>query len=152
MRSLIFSISGRAVVPLLLIISLVFWLTGHTEAGGAFAGGLIAAAAFVLRSIMTHPGRAEREEQECRIVIAAGLFTSLLAAITPLFLGNPLLTNVSFGFSLPLGAHADVSMLFELGVFLISAGSAMLILESVIELRTEEDARDPDSVSVEGDQ
>lgn len=151
MRFLILSVSGRALVPLLLIISVVFWLTGHKEAGGAFAGGLIAASAFVLRSIMTHPGHAEREEQECRIVIAAGLFMMLLAAVIPLMLGKPLLTNVSFGFPLPLGAHADVSMLFELGVFMVSAGAAILILESVIELYGEQDATDGPDLQREED-
>ena len=51
MRGLILPTATNYLMPVLLLFSVFLLLRGHNEPGGGFAGGLVAAAAFVLLSI-----------------------------------------------------------------------------------------------------
>ena len=51
MRGLILRTATTWLMPVLLLFSLFLLLRGHNEPGGGFAGGLVAAAAFVLLSV-----------------------------------------------------------------------------------------------------
>src|SRR5699024_5142976 len=48
-RSLMVDVSTRVLFPSMIALSLYFFFTGHNAPGGGFAGGLVAALAFILR-------------------------------------------------------------------------------------------------------
>ncbi len=136
MRGLILPTATTYLMPVLLLFSLFLLLRGHNEPGGGFAGGLVAAAAFVLLSVASGVGVAKRALQvDPRAMIGVGLLVMLASgAIAPLLYGEPYLT--SHWWTFPLGAY-DVSvgtpLLFDIGVYLGVAGTILLLVFSLEE-------------------
>jgi multicomponent Na+:H+ antiporter subunit B len=131
MRGLILPTATIYLMPVLLLFSLFLLLRGHNEPGGGFAGGLVAAAAFVLLSIASGVRLARRAlVLDPRTLVGAGLVTMLVAGlIAPLVFGDPFLTaywwpvsagEVEFSVGTPL--------LFDIGVYLGVAGTILLIV------------------------
>src|SRR5205807_3337540 len=48
-RSLVLEVTTRMIFPLIMVVSVYFFFTGHNAPGGGFAGGLTAGLALVLR-------------------------------------------------------------------------------------------------------
>lgn len=149
MKSPIISAASRLLLPFMLLYGVALLLIGHNKPGGGFSGGLVVAATLALRSIASDPQMSEHPLHILRRIIAAGLLVSVVAAALPVFFGNSILTNLSFGFSLPPNLHPDVSLLFDIGVFTISAAGALLVLESIIWAGNPSDRR-PDQNGKEG--
>lgn len=130
MRRLILPTATTYLMPVLLLFSIFLLLRGHNEPGGGFAGGLVAAAAFVLLSIANGVGDARRALWvDPRSLVGLGLLTMLLAGfVTPLLEGEPFLT--SHWWTLDIGSY-DVSLgtplLFDIGVCLGVAGTILAI-------------------------
>jgi multicomponent Na+:H+ antiporter subunit B len=134
MSSIILSTTIRLLLPLLLLFSVFLLLRGHNEPGGGFVGGLVAAAAISLYAL------AEGVEAAHRILIvnprqliAGGLLTALGSGIIPLFLGRPFQSGLWLPHSLPVLGHVGTPLLFDLGVYLLVAGMALLIVLSLME-------------------
>mgnify|MGYP001811695190 FL=1 len=136
MRGLILPTATTYLMPVLLLFSLFLLLRGHNEPGGGFAGGLVAAAAFVLLSVASGVSVARRALQvDPRSLIGWGLLLMLAAGvIAPLLFGEPFLT--SYWWTIPVGDY-DVSvgtpLLFDIGVYLAVAGTILLIVFSLEE-------------------
>ena len=136
MRGLILPTATVYLMPVLLLFSLFLLLRGHNEPGGGFAGGLVAASAFVLLSVASGVGVARRALRvDPRSLIGVGLLLMLAAGvITPLLYGEPYLT--SHWWTIPVGDY-DVSvgtpLLFDIGVYLAVAGTILLIVFSLEE-------------------
>ena len=136
MRGLILPTATVYLMPVLLLFSLFLLLRGHNEPGGGFAGGLVAASAFVLLSVASGVGVARRALQvDPRSLIGVGLLLMLTAGvIAPLLYGEPYLT--SHWWTIPVGDY-DVSfgtpLLFDVGVYLAVAGTILLIVFSLEE-------------------
>lgn len=136
MNSIILVAGTRLLVALLLVFSVFMLLRGHNEPGGGFAGGLVAAAAFVLLSVASGVGEARRALQvDPRSLIGVGLLLMLVSgAIAPIVYGEPYLT--SYWWTISLGEY-DVSvgtpLLFDIGVYLAVAGTVLLIVFSLEE-------------------
>jgi multicomponent Na+:H+ antiporter subunit B len=134
MSSIILSTTVRLLLPLLLLFSVFLLLRGHNEPGGGFVGGLVAAAAIVLYTL------AEGVEPARRILIvnprqliAIGLLVALVSGVIPLFFGLPFQTGLWLPRSLPVLGHVGTPLLFDLGVYLLVAGMALLIVLSLME-------------------
>ena len=136
MRGLILPTATTYLMPVLLLFSLFLLLRGHNEPGGGFAGGLVAASAFVLLSVASGVSVARRALQvDPRSLIGWGLLLMLAAGvIAPIFFGEPYLT--SHWWTIPVGDY-DVAvgtpLLFDIGVYLAVAGTILLIVFSLEE-------------------
>ena len=131
MRRLILPTATTYLMPVLLLFSLFLLLRGHNEPGGGFAGGLVAAAAFVLLSLANGVGDARRALWvDPRSLVGLGLLIMLLAGfVTPLLEGEPFLTSRWWTFD--IGSY-DVSLgtplLFDIGVYLVVFGSVLTLV------------------------
>ena len=136
MRGLILPTTAVWLMPVLMLFSIFLLLRGHNEPGGGFAGGLVAAAAFVLLSISSGVGEARRVlRADPRSLIGAGLLLMLQAGVVaPIFYGEPFLTAYWWSFSLG-GNEFSVGtpLLFDVGVYLAVAGTILLIAFSLEE-------------------
>ncbi|HSM33419.1 MAG TPA: Na+/H+ antiporter subunit B [Anaerolineae bacterium] len=136
MKDLILPTATAYLMPVLLLFSLFLLLRGHNEPGGGFAGGLVAATAFVLLSIAAGVDSARRAlGVDPRTLVGGGLLLMLLSGlVAPLVYGEPYLT--AHWWSVTLGAY-DVSvgtpLLFDIGVYLGVAGTILLITFSLEE-------------------
>ncbi len=136
MRGLILPTATTYLMPVLLLFSLFLLLRGHNEPGGGFAGGLVAAAAFVLLSVASGVSVARRAlPVDPRTLIGVGLLTMLASGvIAPLLYGEPYLT--SHWWTIPVGDYevaVGTPLLFDIGVYLAVAGTVLLIVFSLEE-------------------
>lgn len=136
MRGLILPTATTWLMPVLVLFSVFLLLRGHNEPGGGFAGGLVAAAAFVLLSIASGVAAARRAlHVDPRTFIGVGLVLMLASGlIVPLLDGEPYLASrwwtVSIGdYQIALGTP----LLFDIGVYLAVAGTILLITFSLEE-------------------
>jgi multicomponent Na+:H+ antiporter subunit B len=134
MHSLILATAIRLLLPLMLLFSLFLLLRGHNEPGGGFVGGLVAAAAFALYSL-AHGAREGRRllRLEPLRLVAAGLLISLASGLVPLLAGQPFLTALWSSVPAPVIGHAGTPLLFDVGVYLLVAGVALLIIFTLME-------------------
>jgi multicomponent Na+:H+ antiporter subunit B len=136
MRGLILPTATSYLMPVLVLFSLFLLLRGHNEPGGGFAGGLVAAAAFVLLSVASGVTVARRAlPVDPRTLVGVGLLLMIASgAIAPLLFGEPYLT--SHWWTFPVGEY-DVAvgtpLLFDIGVYLGVAGTVLLIVFSLEE-------------------
>lgn len=134
MHSVILSTAIRLLLPLLLIFSVFLLLRGHNEAGGGFAGGLVASAAIVLYALAEGVEKARHLLKiDPRLLIGGGLLVSLISGMIPLLIGQPFLTGLWLPWSLPVLGHVGTPLLFDAGVYLLVAGMALLIVLSLME-------------------
>jgi multicomponent Na+:H+ antiporter subunit B len=136
MRGLILPTATTYLMPVLLLFSLFLLLRGHNEPGGGFAGGLVAAAAFVLLSVASGVSVARRALQvDPRSLIGVGLVLMIVSGfLGPLFYGEPYLTSHWWKF--PVGDYEvalGTPLLFDIGVYLGVAGTILLIVFSLEE-------------------
>lgn len=136
MRGLILPTATAYLMPVLLLLSLFLLLRGHNEPGGGFAGGLVAAAAFVLLSVSSGVSVARRAlHLDPRSLVGVGLLLMIISGfVTPLLFGEPYLTSHWWKF--PLGDYEvalGTPLLFDIGVYLGVAGTLLLIVFSLEE-------------------
>ena len=126
----IFRTAARLLMPLLLVFSVFLLLRGHNEPGGGFVGGLVAAAAFALYAIAFGVRRA-RQALLVRpmTLLGAGLLIALLSGMPAVLRGQPFLTASWLSGPVPLGTPA----VFDLGVFLVVAGVALMMIFTLAE-------------------
>lgn len=131
MTSLILKTAMRLILPLTLLFAAYLALKGHNEPGGGFIGGLCAAVGLALYRMSNGPEALSKVLPiHPRILIFVGLATALLTALTPLFLGRPLLTSYVDTIYLPFGEqyHFASAMFFDLGVLLVVIGVSVGII------------------------
>ena len=136
MRGLILPTATNYLMPVLLLFSLFLLLRGHNEPGGGFAGGLVAAAAFVLLSVSSGVAVARRAlKVDPRSLVGVGLLLMIVSgAVAPLVYGEPYLT--SYWWTIPVGDYEvafGTPLLFDIGVYLAVAGTVLLLVFSMEE-------------------
>ena len=129
MSTLILHAATRYLVPLLLLFSLFLLWRGHHEPGGGFAGGLVAATAFVLIAL------AEAVDVARRVlrlppprIVALGLAIGVGAGLGAILAGRPFLTGLW-----PEDGGLGSPLLFDLGVYLTVVGVVLSVLLALIE-------------------
>jgi multicomponent Na+:H+ antiporter subunit B len=131
MRSLILVTAARLLTPLLLLFAVFLLLRGHHRPGGAFIGGLVAAAALALYAIALDVSAARAVFRARPLtLVALGLLFAFGAGLMGLLAGDPFLTGYWTAVRLPAGGVVDLGtpLLFELGVFLIVVGTALTVV------------------------
>ena len=124
----------RFLVPLMLLFSLFLLIRGHTEPGGGFVGGLVAATAFAL--VLLTEGRAAAGRllrRDPRDFVAGGLLLALLSGVPPLLRGEPFMTGGWLEVPLPVVGKLGTPVLFDAGVYLVVLGIVLTILFSLAE-------------------
>ncbi|WP_059015611.1 Na+/H+ antiporter subunit A [Mycobacterium sp. M26] len=133
-RSLVLEVATRLIFPLIMVLSVYFFFTGHNTPGGGFAGGLTAGLALVLRYLAG--GRYELGETlplDAGKILGAGLVLSAGTAVASMLLGAPALSSAVITLDVPLlGTVKFVTALFfDLGVYLIVVGLVLDVLRSL---------------------
>jgi multisubunit Na+/H+ antiporter MnhB subunit len=121
LNSLILTTAGRAVTVLMAAFSVYLLLRGHNSPGGGFLGGLVAACAVLLRTIIAGVGPTRALLRVDPIAIAAiGALIAIAAGSAGLLSGKPFLTGLWMDAAgLPLGTP----LLFDLGVYFVVFGA-----------------------------
>lgn len=134
MHSMILATAIRLLLPLMLLFSLFLLLRGHNEPGGGFVGGLVVAAAFALYALAhgEKEGRRMLRVEPLRLA-TAGLLTALVSGLLPMAAGLPFLTARWSSLPAPVIGHAGTPLLFDVGVYLLVAGIALLIIFTLME-------------------
>ena len=123
MRTVILHTTVRLLMPLFFIFSVLLLFRGHNLPGGGFIGGLLAASALFLHSVVVGGAQTlKRSHLNPRIIIAVGLLAALVSVLISLFLGLTLFTGVWSTFQLPLIGKLGTPMLFDIGVYLVVVG------------------------------
>ncbi|MFZ0834931.1 MAG: Na+/H+ antiporter subunit A [Mycobacterium sp.] len=133
-RSLVLEVATRVIFPLIMVLSVYFFFTGHNTPGGGFAGGLTGGLALVLRYLAG--GRYELGETlpiDVGKVLGVGLALSAGTAVASLLLGAPVLSSALIEFDLPVLGHVKfvTALFFDLGVYLIVVGLVLDVLRSL---------------------
>jgi multicomponent Na+:H+ antiporter subunit A len=120
-------------VGLLAMLSVYALLRGHDAPGGGFAGGLLLAATLAVPLLSHGPTEARRTLRvDPRSLVGAGLATTITVALIGFVTGGSLLAPWS-GPELPTLGHVGTVLLFDIGVYLIVAGTALSIMLAVAE-------------------
>jgi multicomponent Na+:H+ antiporter subunit B len=134
MNSVILRATNRLLIGLLLVFSVFLLLRGHNLPGGGFAGGLVAACAFVLQTLCFGVSSARRLlVADPRTVVGAGLLVALAGGLAAMPGGLPFLTGLWSAGPLPVVGKAGTPLVFDLGVYLVVTGIVCLIVFSLAE-------------------
>lgn len=136
MNSLILQTATRLIHPLMFFFSIFIFLRGHNAPGGGFVGGLIAAAGFALYTIAADVSSARRALRiQPEWMIGTGLLLAGVSGLVGLITEQAFMTGVWTGVKVAYFEPWDVGtpFLFDLGVYLLVWGVALLILFSLSE-------------------
>jgi multicomponent Na+:H+ antiporter subunit A len=133
-RSLVLEVTTRIIFPLIMVVSVYFFFTGHNTPGGGFAGGLMAGLALTLRYLAG--GRYELGETlplDAGKILGVGLGLSAGTAVASLLFGAPALSSAVVEVDLPVLGHVTLvtALFFDLGVYLIVVGLVLDVLRSL---------------------
>jgi multicomponent Na+:H+ antiporter subunit B len=132
--SLIFRVTARLLVPLLLLFSVFMLIRGHSYPGGGFVGGLVAGSAFVLYALAAGVTQArELLSVEPHTLLGVGLSCAVGAGIISLIAGSNFLTSLWLKIPLPVLGELKLgtTLLFDIGVMLVVVGTVLLMVFSV---------------------
>lgn len=131
MDSMILRTTSAFLVGLVAVLSVFMLVRGHDHPGGGFVGGLLLATAVAIRQL-SHGVESARAllRADPRTVTGIGLVLVVVASSLGLILVGPLLTPLTVGQLPPLGKLGTV-LLFDVGVYLVVAGTALTILLAV---------------------
>jgi multicomponent Na+:H+ antiporter subunit B len=133
MIDVILRTATRALMPLMLGFSVFLLIRGHNEPGGGFAGGLVAAVAFVLYAFAFDVRDARRVLRiEPTILMGVGLSAAAGAGLIGLATGETFLTG-HWATLNPIGLKLGTPLLFDLGVYLSVFGAALAAILTLAE-------------------
>lgn len=132
--SLILATAARYLFPLLLLFSVFLLMRGHNEPGGGFVGGLVAAAAFSLYAMAEGVGTARRLlGVDTRVLIGLGLLVAASSGLISLAAGQPFMTGLWSGFTVPLLGKVGTPLMFDIGVYVVVLGVTLTIVFTLAE-------------------
>ena len=141
--SLILRATTRLLMPLLFLFSLFELLRGHDEPGGGFVGGLLAASGLCLYLLAHGPGAARRVLRvDPRTLVGVGLLTALAAGLVAVVRGRPFLTGLWGKQPVPGIGKVSTVLLFDVGVYLVVAGTTLLMVMTLADRAGREDGED----------
>ena len=124
--------------PLALAVSAYLFLRGHNAPGGGFIAGLVLAIPLLLQYVLLGSQYVEsRMGFDYTRCIAVGLLIAVATGVGPMLLGYPFLTSGHIEPQLPLIGKVPLTsaMFFDIGVYLVVFGGAMLILSMMGAIR-----------------
>ncbi len=139
MRSIILSSMIKALMPLMAVASVFLLLRGHDEPGGGFIGGLLLATGLVGYAVVFGPVAARTLLHVTpRMVVTIGLAIAVISGwIGWVIAGDPFLTSRGHWVTIHLTAESYLkigpSLGFDIGVYLLVAGSVMTFVFHMME-------------------
>lgn len=133
-RSLLLDVGVRTVFHTVLTFAVFLLFAGHNAPGGGFVGGLVAAAAFVLRFVADPEGHSGRPVPfHPTTLLGGGVALAALTAVASWLFGGELLESGKATLHPPLlGAVKLTSVLpFDIGVFLVVVGLVGTVLTTL---------------------
>ncbi|MDD2476232.1 MAG: Na+/H+ antiporter subunit B [Dysgonamonadaceae bacterium] len=128
MRTVILNTTVKILMPLFFLFSMFLLFRGHNLPGGGFIGGLLAAIALFLHSIVFGVDETLKSYRlNPRKLIASGLLAALVSVLISLFKGLTLFTGLWSNIQLPLIGKLGTPMLFDIGVYLVVVGVVLNI-------------------------
>jgi multicomponent K+:H+ antiporter subunit A len=121
----------QLLLPVAGMVAVFFLLRGHNEPGGGFVAGLIVTTAVILQYLVGGTGWAEsRTRIHPQYWIAVGLLCAAGAGVSAWLAPRQFLSALTWHTTLPVigELHLSTVLLFDLGVFLLVVGAAVLIL------------------------
>jgi len=128
------AVLARLLLPFAALVSVHIFLRGHNAPGGGFVAGLVFATALVLQYIISGTQWVEEHlPLHPRRWMGWGLLFALGTGAGSLAAGYPFLTSHTFHATLPwVGElHIASATFFDMGVFALVVGAAMLILTAI---------------------
>jgi multicomponent Na+:H+ antiporter subunit B len=126
-NSIILSTVSRMLTGLMLVFSIFLLLRGHNLPGGGFAGGLVAASAFVLHALAAgFPSARQLLYFDPRTIMGAGLAVALASGLAAFVPGLPFLTGLWLKTPLPAIGKFGTPLVFDTGVYLVVLGMTCL--------------------------
>lgn len=129
MISPILSITGRVILPLLLLFSVFVLLRGHYEPGGGFIGGLVTSSAF---SLYVLSSGVERAKSLLRInpitLMVVGLSITVASGLFAVATQQVYLKGMWLEPKLPILGKVGTPLLFDLGVYITVVGVCLTII------------------------
>jgi len=150
MNSIILRTTGRFLVVLLAVLSVIVLLRGHNEPGGGFIGGLMMAAGIGLHALCFGVrGTRGLIRVKPIALIAWGSAALVGSGVIALLIGDAFLTGWWSAIPLPLAGKFSTILIFDIGVYMVVIGASLGML-----LAVEEDAESGPSFDAEkgGDQ
>ena len=146
-RSVIFEVVARLLFPVSIVVSVFLLLTGHTQVGGGFAGGIVAGLGLMVRYLA-----GGRHELYLALRLPPGLLIGLGLALTTgtalagAVFGSEILAGGAFDLHLPFlePLHLTSALAFDTGVYVLVIGLIQDILYSLgagIDEQAEKDSR-----------
>jgi len=130
-RMVIPTLVAQLLLPLAIAVSLYFFVRGHNLPGGGFIAGLVLAVPLLLQYIVSGSDYVEqRFGVNYTAVIGLGIFAALFTGLGSFLLGYPFMTSAHSHPHLPLLGEIPLAsaMAFDVGVYLVVFGSALLML------------------------
>lgn len=129
MKSLILTITTKAILPVMMLFSIFLLLRGHHLPGGGFVGGLTAGAAFVLFAFANGVD-ATLEKIWLRPVkiIALGLLVAFLSGFPGLLLEGQFFKAYWVPWEVFFLPKLGTPLVFDAGVYLLVWGIVMVII------------------------
>jgi multicomponent Na+:H+ antiporter subunit B len=126
----------RIVVFIILAFSVFLFFAGHNNPGGGFIGGLMTAAALLLLYVAFDVKTIKQVIPfNYTTMIGVGLLIAIGTGIYSMVNGDPFLTQYDDYLTVPvLGKiHLTTALPFDLGVYLVVVGVALLSIISIAE-------------------
>lgn len=138
MDSLLLRAATRIILPLQLGLSLFLLLRGHNEPGGGFIGGLVAACGIILYGIAHGvPAGIRLLRLAPQTFIGLGLLIAAASGVLALLQGQPFMTGLWAKLAVPTVIIGKLKfgtpLLFDVGVYLVVTGVAVLMIFSIAE-------------------
>lgn len=151
MTTVIMRTTARAIVPIILVVSISLYVEGHNLPGGGFIGGVLTVTAFAIiymafgldfleRGVLGRDVDPGKEHSRDRVVVAYrrlfayGFAIAVASGLGPLLFGEPFLTQ-SFVMleGVPIYDHLEVAsaLAFDFGVYCVVVGGLLTILSVV---------------------
>jgi multicomponent K+:H+ antiporter subunit A len=125
------AVLARLLLPMAGLVSLHFLLRGHQAPGGGFVGGLVMATAIIAQYMVSGTIWVEsRLRIHPQIWVAVGLLAAGTAGVAAWLAARPFLSALAADLELPLigKVHVSTVLLFDLGVYMLVVGAAVLML------------------------
>lgn len=128
--------TAKIIFFIIILFAFKLFFAGHYTPGGGFVGGLLAAAAIILLLIAYDQKTvAEMLPIDFRVLIGIGLTFAAVLPILSFFFGTPFFTHQHTYINVPVFGEVALhsAVIFDVGVFLTVAGSALLIIKLIAE-------------------
>lgn len=133
-KSFILHTAVKYLFPLMLLFSFFLLVRGHNEPGGGFVGGLVASAAFALYAIANGVEEAKKILRVKPIrLISVGLLIAFLSGLIGPLTGGQFKQGIWSDFQVPVLGKLGTPLLFDVGVFILVMGIAVLIIFTLVE-------------------